>query len=99
MSRRHARALLCLLALSVPCASAWAAEWQPQEKVETYQVSGTSGRALYQSIGQRGPKIGVGRAIAYTNFKLTWQRNYVPSAGGCVNCVGTTKAHHHLHAA
>ncbi len=73
----------CLgLLLSFPAGGALAA-WKPVEKVETYAVSGTSGASLYASIGKRGPKIGIGRAIAYTNFKLTWSRNYVPKGNGC----------------
>ncbi len=36
-------------------------------------------------IGERGPKLSNGsRAIAHTNFKLTWSRKYEPDgAGGC----------------
>jgi predicted secreted Zn-dependent protease len=61
-----------------------AAEWTATERIETYAISGTSVGDLYASIGDRGPKIGGGGgAIAHTNFKLTWTRNYVPGAGGC----------------
>ena len=59
------------------------AEWQAIEKVEPYAVAGTTGPALYASIGKRGPKAGSGRAIAYTNFKLTWSRKYVPKGNDC----------------
>lgn len=60
------------------------AEWTPTERIETYSISGTSPGQLYASIGERGPKIGGGGgAIAHTNFKLTWTRNYVPDATGC----------------
>jgi predicted secreted Zn-dependent protease len=59
------------------------AEWRPIEKVETYAITGSTGRELYESIGERGPKAGVGRVIAYTDFKLTWQRKYEPKAGAC----------------
>jgi predicted secreted Zn-dependent protease len=60
------------------------AEWAAIEKVETYAITGQSGLELYESIGARGPELrGGGRAIAHTNFKLTWQRNYVPGKGGC----------------
>ncbi|WP_374566980.1 DUF922 domain-containing Zn-dependent protease [Nitratireductor sp. ZSWI3] len=58
-------------------------DWKAIEKVETYAVSGSTGIDLYRSIGEHGPKVGSGRAIAYTDFKLTWQRDYRPRAGGC----------------
>lgn len=59
------------------------AEWKAIEKIETYAVSGGTGIDLYRSIGANGPKVGVGRAIAYTDFKLTWRRDYQPRGGGC----------------
>jgi predicted secreted Zn-dependent protease len=59
------------------------AEWQAVEKVEPYSISGKSGPELYASIGERGPKAGIGRVIAYTDFKLTWQRRYEPKDGAC----------------
>ncbi|MBZ9696169.1 DUF922 domain-containing protein [Mesorhizobium sp. CO1-1-7] len=60
------------------------AEWKPVEKVETYAISGQSGLELYRSIGENGPNVGITRAIAHTNFKLTWTRDYQPRAGACV---------------
>jgi predicted secreted Zn-dependent protease len=84
MAKRLARLGLCLVALAAACSMASGADWQPHEKIETYAVSGTSGPALYASIGQRGPQVGgSGRAIAYTHFKLTWSRDYQPRGGGC----------------
>jgi predicted secreted Zn-dependent protease len=54
------------------------------ERVENYAIAGNSGIELYRSIGERGPKVGVARAIAHTNFKLTWSRKYEPQDdGGC----------------
>ncbi len=53
------------------------------ERVETYPVSGRTGIELYRSIGERGPKSGVGRAIAHTTFKLTWRRDYRPQGTSC----------------
>lgn len=76
---------LCVLAaclMSSPIV-AHAQQWQATEKVQTYAISGKSGAELYASIGQRGPKIGIVRAIAHTDFKLTWSRKYVPQNGGC----------------
>lgn len=58
--------------------------WQPVEQVKSYSISGSTGIELYRSIGERGPKVGVGRAIAFTDFKLTWTRRYEPRDGGCV---------------
>lgn len=66
------------------------ADWKPVERVETYAISGQTAEGLYVSIGEKGPVIGKDsagrerRAIAYTNFKLTWQRDYRPEGGACV---------------
>lgn len=59
-----------------------AAAWTASGRVETYAISGTTGIELYRSIGERGPKIGLARAIAYTTFDLRWSRDYRPAAGG-----------------
>lgn len=75
--------ILFLAAIAVIWPAAARADWQPVEKIETYAITGQTGIELYRSIGERGPKVGVGRVIAYTDFKLTWQRNYVPKGGGC----------------
>lgn len=61
-----------------------AQEWQPMEKIEHYKVNGASPMALYQSIGERGPKLSLGRVIAHTTFKLTWQRDYQQQGAACV---------------
>ncbi|MDO9418466.1 DUF922 domain-containing Zn-dependent protease [Pararhizobium sp.] len=59
--------------------------WQAIEKIETYAIEGTTGAELYASIGAHGPQAGgLGRAIAYTTFKLTWTRNYQPQGTACV---------------
>ena len=61
------------------------ADWQAVEKVANYAIAGKTGAELYASIGERGPKVGGGtRAIAYTNFTLTWTRKYEPQEGACV---------------
>jgi predicted secreted Zn-dependent protease len=74
---------LILVALFVSAHGASAADWRPLEKIEHYAISGSTGIELYRSIGERGPRLGAGRAIAYTDFKLTWRRDYRPEAGGC----------------
>lgn len=61
-----------------------AADWQAVEQVATYSISGRSGPELYASIGERGPKLGITRAIAHTTFKLTWSRKYEPRGNACV---------------
>lgn len=55
-------------------------------KTETYGIAGETGPALYAAIGQKGPLIRGGkvRTIAYTDFKLTWQRRYENQGGACV---------------
>ena len=60
------------------------ADWVPVERVEPYAISGTTGPELYASIGERGPRIGIARAIAHTNFKLTWTRKYERQGNACV---------------
>jgi predicted secreted Zn-dependent protease len=61
------------------------ADWQATELVQSYSISGKTGPQLYASIGVRGPSIGgKGRAIALTNFKLTWTRKYEPQGNACV---------------
>ena len=82
----HAVMLACLAAMISGLVPAPAhAGWAPVERVETYRVSGSSGIELYRSIGENGPVIGVGRAIAYTDFKLLWSRDYRPQPdGSCV---------------
>ncbi|MBK5566441.1 DUF922 domain-containing Zn-dependent protease [Ensifer sp. 2YAB10] len=68
-----------------------AAEWQPAEKEAPYIINGQTGAELYASIGERGPKAGIGRAIAHTNFKLTWTRKYEQQSGACVLTVAKPK--------
>ncbi len=60
------------------------AEWQAVETIKTYAISGATGIELYTSIGERGPLIGGKvRTVARTDFKLTWNRNYVPNGDVC----------------
>ncbi len=87
MMRRTVLAL-ALVAAAIPAQ----ADWEAVERVEPYSISGTSGIELYQSIGARGPKIGIGRAIAYTNFDLKWSRDYQPQPDG--SCVLVTARPH-----
>jgi predicted secreted Zn-dependent protease len=68
------------------------ANWQAVENVQAYSVAGKTGAELYASIGERGPKVGnAGRAIALTNFKLTWTRKYEPQGNACVLAVARPK--------
>lgn len=68
------------------------ADWQAVENVQPYSVAGKTGAELYASIGERGPKVGnSGRAIAFTNFKLTWTRKYEPQGNACVLAVARPK--------
>lgn len=87
MMRRTVLAL-ALVAAAIPAQ----ADWEAVERVEPYSISGTSGIELYQSIGANGPKIGIGRAIAYTNFDLKWSRDYQPQPDG--SCVLVTARPH-----
>lgn len=69
------------------------ADWQPIETVKTYAIAGRSGRELYDSIGERAPLLGPKvRAIAHTDFKLTWTRKYEPQPdGACMITVNIPK--------
>ncbi|MBP1844865.1 putative secreted Zn-dependent protease [Rhizobium petrolearium] len=74
--------------LLAPLPALGQATWQPIEQIQTYPITGDSGIDLYASIGQRGPKVGREvRAIAHTNFKLTWTRKYEPQPGGACTLV------------
>jgi predicted secreted Zn-dependent protease len=75
--------LLLFVTLLAPLPAS--ADWRPVEKIEHYAITGATGIELYRSIGERGPKVGIGRAIAYTDFDLLWSRDYRPQAdGSCV---------------
>ena len=85
MASRILSGLFAAIAASTPATAL--ADWKPVEKVEPYSISGTNGPELYASIGERGPKAGSGRAIAFTNFKLTWSRDYQPQPDGACTLV------------
>jgi predicted secreted Zn-dependent protease len=82
--RRSAVSGLAALAAAVLLPAQGHAEWKPVERVEPYSISGTTGPDLYASIGERGPRIGIARVIAHTNFKLTWTRKYERQGDACV---------------
>ncbi|MET3615084.1 putative secreted Zn-dependent protease [Rhizobium aquaticum] len=85
---RTVLALAFALAMSPVATSPLAAQepsgWKPTEKIERYAISGQSELDLYKSIGDKGPMVRGGkvRAIAYTDFKLTWDRAYESDATG-----------------
>lgn len=68
-----------------------AQDWQATERIEPYSVQGTTGLEIYQSIGERGPKLGIARVIAHTGFKLTWTRKYERQGDACVITVNKPK--------
>ena len=76
-------AATCLvLALAMP---AGAADWKATENTAHYAISGSTPLALYQSIGDKGPKTSTGtRAIALTTWDLKWRRDYQRRDKGCV---------------
>jgi predicted secreted Zn-dependent protease len=82
---RLVRAGAVLAAVSAPASAR--ADWEPVEREEPYAISGTTGPELYASIGERGPEAGIGRAIAFTDFKLTWRRDYRPQPDGACTLV------------
>jgi len=70
---------------------ATAADWQAVEQVVPYAVTGMTGLEIYRSIGENGPKLGAGRVIAHTGFKLTWTRKYERQGNACVITVNRPK--------
>lgn len=61
-----------------------AAEWKATERIAYYDVTGDTGRALYESIGVTGPKLKNGnRAIGLMEYDLKWRRDYKPENGNC----------------
>ena len=58
-------------------------DWKAVEEIKPYAVTGRTGPELYQSIGQKGPRIGVARVIAHTTYVLTWDRKFDTSNNGC----------------
>jgi len=73
---------LALTLLALPAQ----AEIRAQTVEKTYPIAGTTGRALYDSIGERGPRIrkGASSAVAKTDFDLKWGRDYVRDGDACV---------------
>lgn len=78
-------AALLLLALP-PLTPAAHADIRAKKVEKTYAISGTTGAALYQSIGANGPRIrsGAASAIAQTDFDLKWGRDYRRDGTDCV---------------
>jgi len=74
--------VLALVLLALPAR----AEIRAQVAEKTYAISGATGRALYESIGERGPRIrdGAASAVARTDFDLKWGRDYVADGKACV---------------
>jgi predicted secreted Zn-dependent protease len=76
------RTAAALLFLSLPAH----ADIRATEVEKNYPISGTTGIALYESIGARGPRIrsGTSSAIAKTDFELKWGRDYKRAGKDCV---------------
>ncbi|MEX3007999.1 DUF922 domain-containing Zn-dependent protease [Hoeflea sp. TYP-13] len=77
-----AQAFAAMLFLSLPAG----ADIRATEVEKTYAISGTTGLALYKSIGARGPRLhgGASSAIAKTDFDLKWGRDYRRDGNDCV---------------
>jgi predicted secreted Zn-dependent protease len=80
---KRTAAVLLLSVLPGASLPAFGQEARTTEKVETYAISGASGIELYRSIGEHGPESRNGRAIALTDYRLTWTRRYVPEGRNC----------------
>ena len=79
------RTPITLLALCFIAAPAHA-EIRAKFVETTYAISGSTGKALYVSIGERGPRLrgGASSAVAKTDFDLKWGRDYVREGNACV---------------
>jgi predicted secreted Zn-dependent protease len=75
--------VVAVLASAAFCCSA-RAEWTAREEIKSYSITGQTGPQLYASIGENGPRLGAGRVIAHTAFKLTWRRDYQRRGNDCV---------------
>lgn len=82
MSRPAALALACA-ALLLAALPARALDWTATERTVHYAIDGSTGMALYQSIGANGPVVSLKRAIALTEYELLWGRDYVPDGTAC----------------
>ncbi|MCI5074328.1 DUF922 domain-containing protein [Oricola sp.] len=76
----------CLALLTCLVLPARAADIRPKVVETRYAIAGTTGAALYASIGERGPRIrgGASSAVAKTDFDLKWGRDYVRDGKDCV---------------
>ena len=82
------RIVLAAATLAFAALPGRAQEWKASEVVKPYSVSGTTGIALYESIGAKGPSTSLGsRAIAHTTWDLKWSRKYEPQADGSCRLV------------
>ncbi|MCY6379956.1 DUF922 domain-containing protein [Hoeflea prorocentri] len=84
---RKARTFVsCTAATLLLALPAHGGDIRANEVEKTYAISGKTGFALYESIGERGPRIGAGAssAIAVTNFDLKWGRDYRREGNDCV---------------
>lgn len=78
----RAPAVLALLLAALPAS----AEIRAGHVEKTYAIAGATGRALYESIGERGPRLrgGAASAVAKTEFDLKWHRDYRRDGDACV---------------
>ena len=73
-----------VMAFAIPCQTHASKNWKAKERIKSYPITGTTGRALYASIGKHGPRLKGGRrTIAHTTFDLKWRRNYKPQGSAC----------------
>ena len=84
--RRRAAAVLFVPLVLVLTALPAQADVKAKEVEKTYAITGTTGAALYASIGERCPRIrdGASSAIAYTTFELLWGRDYRRDGNACI---------------
>lgn len=89
MTPRHRIGYILILPLLLLAALPARAEIRATVVEKTYAISGTTGMALYQSIGVNGPLLrgGAASAIAKTDFDLKWGRDYKRDGNDCVLAV------------
>lgn len=78
--------LMFLATIDVVCgfASAASAGVKLLIKTQTYDISGTTGEALIESMDRNGPRHGfMARAIAQTSYTKDWDFDFVQAKGSC----------------
>ncbi|QKC97685.1 DUF922 domain-containing protein [Mesorhizobium sp. NZP2298] len=82
--RLLARLVLATICASCSLTSVASADVKVLVKTKTYDISGTTGEALIESMDRNGPRHGfMARAIAQTSYTKDWDFDFVQVKGSC----------------